>query len=183
MMQSAETIGSGVFDQKIYDQLRKAMSDSKSTGVGYLEFSKVKKTFDNKGMSEQDKYTTAFQTMQAMAEGVTKDSVLATVDRYLGVLDNEASDFNAGMAEQTMAKVGTATAKAKQCDAAIADKQAQITKLQDEMRALQEQSANANIEAQAQQVKIDTVSKNFKATLDSLRGIIVTDKSNIQKYL
>jgi hypothetical protein len=80
-----------------------------------------------------------------------------------------------------MAKVGTATAKAKQCDAAIADKQAQITKLQDEMRVLQEQSANAK--AQTQQMKIDTVSKNFKATLDSLRNGIMTDKSNIQKYL
>jgi peptidoglycan hydrolase CwlO-like protein len=62
-------------------------------------------------------------------------------------------------------------------------KQEQIVKLQNEMSALQGEIGALNAEAQQIQSKIESTARNFKVSLEILKGQINLDKQNITTFI
>lgn len=174
----------GVFDQKFYDNFLQIIEANNMPGIDYCEFSKSKKANDAiTGMAEPMKFQAAFQALKANNPNLTKERLLETADFYIGKLNEEEQNFQHEMQSEVEAQVVYRQNQATQKQNEISQKQEQIAKLQSEIATLNNDIATLNSEAQQAQLKIDATAKNFKVSLEVLKGQIAMDKQSIQNFI
>jgi peptidoglycan hydrolase CwlO-like protein len=176
----------GVFDEKFYNSFLQVIEANNIDGMDYFEFSRAKKANDaTPGFTEPMKYQTAFNTLKTFSSTpvLTKEHLIKTADFYLTKLAEEEKEFTNEMQHEVEAEVNSRLAQAKLKQDEITKKQEEIAKLQAEMGQLQGEISSLNVEAQQVQAKIDSTAKNFKVSLDVLRGQIELDKQNINAYI
>jgi hypothetical protein len=176
----------GVFDEKFYNGFLKVIEAHNVEGLDYFEFSRAKQANDAiAGVTEPMKYQMAFNTLKTMPStpAVSKERLLQTADFYIEKLGQEEASFNEEMKHEVEAQVTARLNKAKHKQDEIAKKQQQIIELQNEMSALQGEIGTLNMEAQQAQGNIDATAKNFKVSLEVLKGQINLDKQNINTYI
>lgn len=173
----------GVYDEKFYNSFLKIIEDNNIDGIDYYEFSKAKKANDGiPGFTEQMKYQAAYSSLKANSN-LTKDTLLQTADFYIGKLNDEETSFNAEMQHEIDSQVGSRLKEATAKQDEIVAKQEQILKLQSEMSTLQGEIGALNNEAQQIQAKIESTARNFKVSLEILKGQINLDKQNITTFI
>lgn len=173
----------GVYDEKFYNNFLKIIEDNNIDGIDYYEFSKAKKANDGiQGFTEQMKYQAAYSSLKANSN-LTKATLLDTADFYIGKLNDEETSFNAEMQHEIESEVGLRLNQASSKQSEIVSKQEQIVKLQNEMSALQGEIGALNSEAQQIQSKIESTARNFKVSLEILKGQINLDKQNITTFI
>jgi len=172
----------GMFDEKFYNSFLKIIEENNVEGIDYFEFSKALKALTNTGMQDPLKYQAAFGSLKANSN-LTKDTLLKTADFYIEKLNTEETEFNNEMKHEIEVQVGNRLNQAKIKQDEIAKKQEQILQLQAEMGALQGEIGTLNMEAQQTQAKIEATAKNFKVSLEVLKGQITLDKQNINTYI
>ena len=173
----------GVYDEKFYNSFLKIIEDNNIDGIDYYEFSKAKKANDGiPGFTEQMKYQAAYSSLKANSN-LTKDTLLQTADFYIGKLNDEETSFNTEMQHEIDSEVGSRLKEATAKQDEIVAKQEQIVKLQSEMSALQGEIGSLNNEAQQIQAKIESTARNFKVSLEILKGQINLDKQNITTFI
>jgi hypothetical protein len=176
----------GVFDEKFYNHFLKVIETNNIEGLDYFEFSRAKKANDSiAGVTEPQKYQMAFNTLKTMPSipEISKQRLLETADFYVEKLNQEEIEFNEEMKREIEAQVTARLNKAKNKQDEIAKKQQQIIELQNEMSALQAEIGGLNMEAQQAQGNIDSTAKNFKVSLEVVKGQINLDKQNINTYI
>lgn len=174
----------GVFDQKIYDSFLKVIEKNNIEGIDYYEFSKAKKANDSiPGFTDQMKFQSAFHTLRANYPTLTKQILNETANFYIEKLDEEEKSFNEEMQSEIASQITTRLNQAKGKQDEIAEKNEQIQKLQAEMTQLNGEIGALNVEAQNTQLNIDNTAKNFKVSLEVLKGQINQDKANIQQFI
>ncbi len=173
----------GTFDEKFYNSFLHVLENNNIEGVDYLEFSKAKKAMDNiPGMAEAVKYQSTYASLKANST-ITKEQLLKTADFYIEKLENEGKEFDVEMQNEISAQVHARNEQSKSKEAEIVKKQEDIAKLQNEINVLNAEIGQSNVEAQQFQAKIDSTAKNFKITLEAVKGQINLDKQNIQTYI
>lgn len=183
---SAFPNANGVFDEKFYNSFLKVIEANNIDGIDYFEFARAKKANDSiPGFTEPMKYQTAFNTLKTLSSTpeVTKDHLIKTADFYLEKLNHEETEFVKEMKHEVEVQVDSRLNKAKAKQEEIVKKQEEINKLQIEMGTLQGEIGTLNVEAQQIQIQIDSTAKNFKVSLEVLKGQINTDKQNINNYI
>lgn len=172
----------GMFDEKFYNSFLQILETNNIEGMDYFEFSKVLKSLSNTGMADPLKYQAAFSSLQANSD-LTKQRLVETADFYIEKLDQEEKSFSSEMKNEVDAQVGSRLSQAKSKQDEISKNQEIINKLQTEMGVLQGEIGSLNMEAQQAQAKIDSTAKNFKVSLEVLKGQINLDKQNINTYI
>lgn len=172
----------GMFDEKFYNSFLQILEANNIDGMDYFEFSKVLKSLSNTGMADPLRYQAAFSSLQANSN-LTKQKLIETADFYIEKLDQEEKSFGAEMQNEVDAQVNSRLYQAKSKQDEISKKQEEINKLQNEMGTLQGEIGSLNMEAQQTQAKIEATAKNFKVSLDVLKGQINLDKQNINTYI
>jgi peptidoglycan hydrolase CwlO-like protein len=168
--------GTGVFDEKIYNQLKDAILAGDTGKIDYLKFSQAKKEMDKiPNMIEAVKYQMTFSSLHVASSALTKDFLLKSADGYLSILDKEQTDFD-GAVQHTTTQINDLNAQASEKNEEILKKQEEISNLQAEILELQNNVGSM-------QQKVDSAIKNYKATMDVVRNEINQDKSNIQTYV
>ena len=174
----------GVFDQKFYDSFLKIIEDNNIEGIDYCEFAKAKKANDNIiGLQDAVKFQMAFNTLKANSPTLTKDRILDTANFYIEKLDEEEKNFNAEMQNEINAEVNSKLSQAKSKQEYIVKKQEQIAQLQAEIGQLNNDIGTLSTDAQTTQVKIENTAKNFKVSLEIVKGQINQDKISIQQLI
>lgn len=173
---------SGMFDQKFYDSFLQVIENNNVEGIDYFEFSKALQALSASGLAEPMRYQAAFSSLKANSN-LTKDTLIKTADFYLDKLTQEETEFNAEMEHEVEVQVSSRMNQAKDKQDEIAAKQQEILKLQADMNTLQGEIGALNMEAQQIQGKIESTAKNFKVSLDVLRGQINLDKQNINTFI
>lgn len=119
------------FRKHFYDLL----GESNLPGPDYLEFVEAKNKLAPNVNVESICYQTAFSILQGI--GLTKDKIISSAQVYLGIIDKEVEGFNATFQNTYKAQVDDN-------NSAIAQKQQQIAKLNQEIQDLQDKVAKGN---------------------------------------
>lgn len=111
------------------------MKESNLPGPDYYEFVDAKNKLAPNVQVDSICYQTAFSVLQGM--GLTKDKILSSAQTYIGIVDRELDGFNATFQNTYKAQVDDN-------NAAIAQKQQQIAKINQEIQDLQDKVAKGN---------------------------------------
>jgi len=178
----------GVFDSNFYNELQVILDKNNLEGYDYLEFAKIRKRQETiPNLSEPQKYQMAYESIQAMAQvsnqNVAKEHFVTTADHYIDVLNKEEVEFNTEMAKEMTNQVQSRLNSAQEKQQTIVSKTEQIAKLNAEIAELNMSINQDTIEAQQMKDKIEATGKNFKVTIDIVKGEIERDKLNINTYI
>lgn len=167
--------GDGVFDQKFYDFFQGIIKENNIPGIDYFEYREALKKM--KALPENSAFQMAFDNFQIIDATLTKETILASIDHYDGLLANEEKDFEAEMASETEREVNSRRIKATSMQTENKDILQQIQNLQEKISHNQEEAIKLNGEAAQAEVKIGQTGKNFTKTLANVRAQLDTDKT------
>jgi predicted RNase H-like nuclease (RuvC/YqgF family) len=167
--------GDGVFDQKFYDFFQGIIKDNNIPGIDYFEYREALKKM--KALPENSAFQMAFDNFKIIDGNLTKETILASIDHYDGLLASEEKDFDAEMIAETEREVTARRQKATDLQTENKDILQQITNLQEKISHNQEEAINLNNEAALAEVKIGQTGKNFTKTLTHVRTQLDTDKT------
>jgi uncharacterized protein YoxC len=175
----------GVFNQGMYEHLRKTLAENNMPGIDYWEFQEAKNDMNGQtGMTEQSKYVSAFIALKAASGSkITKDSLLQAADFYIGIVDKEVQEFKEESAASRGQKVDALMEDSKQKEASINEKIQLINKLNEEIAKLRTEVSTLQNEAQNNAIKIDNAINSFVTTAEAVKKQINDDKMNINAFI
>jgi uncharacterized Zn finger protein len=133
-------------------------------------------------MGEPIKYQSAFATMKATGN-LTKEILLKTVDEYSAILDREQIEFESAMKDAVSKTVQVNLDKIAAKESDVQKKINEIAALNTEIENLRVEMNTLQMEATANQTKIDNATRNFVTTVNVVRNEIATDKTNITNFI
>lgn len=175
----------GVFNQGMYEHLRKTLAENNMPGIDYWEFQEAKNDMNGQtNMTEQSKYVSAFIALKAASGSkITKDSLLQAADFYIGIVDKEVQEFKEESAASRNQKVDALMEESKQKETSINEKIQLINKLNEEIAKLRTEVSALQNEAQNNAVKIDNAINSFVTTAEAVKKQINDDKMNINAFI
>jgi uncharacterized protein YoxC len=175
----------GVFNQGMYEHLRKTLAENNMPGIDYWEFQEAKNDMNGQtGMTEQSKYVSAFIALKAASGSkITKDSLLQAADFYIGIVDKEVQEFKEESAASRGQKVDALMEDSKQKEVSINEKIQLINKLNEEIAKLRTEVSTLQNEAQNNAIKIDNAINSFVTTAEAVKKQINDDKMNINAFI
>lgn len=168
-------------DQRIFDSLQMALSNSNMEGYDYMEFKNAIQSLAGIIPDEAMRFKSAFATVAPM--GVTVQKLMESAKYYKNVLLQEQDKFNQALSNQIDTSVG---AKQKQSDdlkVMMQKKTEEIQRLTQEIEAHQQEIGQ--LEAQIGEVvlKLEATKNNFDYTLHTVVNQMDTDLVSMEKHL
>jgi len=177
----AAVASAGKSDDTIAKTLADALEKANLPGFDYFEYAKMLDALKAGIPVEQTLYQTAFTSGSVM--GANKKTLVDSATQYIAVLNKEAEKFAVSVRQSTKDTVTGKEEQVRAIDASIAEKNAQIQKLTEEINALSaEKNSIANTIAE-NRIKIEKVQNDFAATLQVFLGRIKGDLEKIEKYV
>jgi hypothetical protein len=169
--------GDGVFDQKFFDFFQGIIKENNIPGIDYFEYREALKKM--KALPENSAFQMAFDNFKIIDNNLSKETILASIDHYDGLLAKEETDFEAEMAGETQNEVVARRQKATDLQTSNKDILQKIQNLQEQISHNQEEAIKLNNEAALAEVKIGQTAKNFTKTLTHVRIALSTDKTKV----
>jgi hypothetical protein len=165
----------GVIDNKFVDQLTGIIEQNNISGQDYFEFKQAIENMKSMaGMSDAQKFQTIYAVLSL--QGCTKTVLVSSLDKYVGLIQAEKTNFNKEMETQYQSRV---TAKLAEAESAKKEMET-ITK---RMTELNTKILNVTQEAGAEEQKIRATEANFMASADVIISEMLSDKNKINEYL
>jgi len=171
----------GQVNDEILDKLFKAIEDNNQAGFDYLEYRKALKTLASLPMDETVKFQSAFATASTM--GVTLENLLASIEFYKKVLQNEEDLFKKTTKEQYATKVELKIKEKGKLTQAIKDKSLQIQKLTEEIRKHQSEMEEIAKFIESADLMIKETTANFDKSIQFLRSQFEQDAAKLKQYI
>ena len=168
-------------DKKSTMALLKAMVKSHNTGFDYLKFRQSIKSLREMDIEESISFKSAYTTASTL--GLTKLKLLASANRYLGVLQNESESFTNALKSQIDKNVNSRESMISQLEARITENKTKIAQLEKEIVAYQEKIDNVDGDIASAQTKIDSTKERFRNSYLTISDIIKKDIELINLYL
>jgi len=168
-------------DEKSTTALLKAMIKSHNTGFDYLKFKQSIKSLREMDIEESVSFKSAFTTASTL--GLTKAKLVASANRYLGVLQSESESFTEALKSQIDKNVNSRESMISQLEDRIKENKAKIEQLEKEIVAYQTKIDNVDGDIETAQVKIDTTKERFRNSYLTISDIIKKDIELINLYL
>lgn len=171
----------GSVDAAIVEKLLAAIENNNLDGFDYLEFKKALKALEKIPMDEATKYRSTYAAASTM--GATLDSLLETINHYIGVLDTENSTFTKAFEGQLVAKIGNKEKEITQFEAVVNEKSEKIKQLTNEITKHQNQIEELKKLIADSSHKITKTQNDFKISYLHLRTQIEQDAQKIKEYI
>lgn len=168
-------------DEKSTMALLRALVGSHNSGFDYLKFKQSIKSLSSMNMDEGTSFKSAFATATTM--GLTKKKLVASANRYLGVLQNESESFTDALKSQIDKNVNSRESMIAQLEERIAENKAKIADLEKEIQLFQNKIDNVDNDIEAAQSKIDGTKEKFRNSYVTITDIIKKDIELIELYL
>jgi hypothetical protein len=162
----------GEFDEKIYENLSEAIDKNNLPGNDFWEFSQSLNSDSIKVMTvdEKTKFNMVFATLKSAAGGMTKETLVKSVQHYIDVVNKEKEIFLSEMADATEAKVNTNVRESDNLSALVQKKTEQIQKLQEEIVEITGQITTLNGAAEESKYIIAKKQADFEVTVGQMIG-------------
>jgi chromosome segregation ATPase len=168
-------------DDRSLDFLAQALERSNLDGFDYYELRRAVHQLMATQMDEATAYKSAFTTAATL--GVTKEKLLETAAYYRDLLDKEKIQFAEALDNQNQSKVANKEAEVKRLRDQIERHKADIARLQDEMGGYLNQIEAAEAQVKAESEKLAKAKSAFEHTHTSVLLHIDRDVENMHKYL
>ena len=168
-------------DEKSTMALLRALVGSHNSGFDYLKFKQSVKSLGAMNMDEGTSYKSAFTTATTM--GLTKKKLLASANRYLGVLQGESETFTDALRAQIDKNVNSRESMIAQLEERISENKAKISELEREIQLYQTKIDNVDTDIEAAQTKIDGTKEKFRNSYVTITDILKKDIELIDLYL
>ena len=168
-------------DDKSTMALLKAMVKSHDTGFDYLKFRQSIKSLREMDVEESMSFKSAYSTATTL--GLTKQKLLASANRYLGVLQNESEIFTEALKSQIDKNVNSRESMISQLEDRIKENKAKIVDLEREIEVYQKKIDNVDADIESSQLKIDSTKERFRNSYVTITDIIKKDIELINLYL
>jgi hypothetical protein len=178
---AAQANTSGSVSSKFVEILASALEKNNQEGFDYFEFRQALINLGKMSMDEPTRYKSAFAMAQTM--GVTPAKLIDSAQFYLNILSNEQTRFNEAHSLQRDKLIGNREEEAKNLDALIQQKTAQIQQLTQEIAEHQKQSEKIRKDVSDATIKIENTKADFEATFSSVVGQLKADVAKIQEHL
>jgi len=174
-------LAGGAVNEQIARSLSAALEEANIEGFDYFEYAKTIDALRPTIPSEMTLFQTAFATGTVM--GATKKKLLDSADVYMRALELKEREFKEEVRSRTNDTVLQREKEAQDIDTTIAQKNAEIQKITNEINQLAERKNRLVSEIAENRSKIEKVNADFASTLAAFTGKIRADKERIDKYI
>lgn len=161
--------------------LANAMDSGNMEGYDYLEFRQAIRSLSQIESDEQKRFVTAYTLAKTM--GAEKMALKKSAGRYLDILKEEESKFNASLQHQIDSKLNTRTTQIQQLEQKSKEKLAQIEKLKEEIKSIEQKLKDVRLEMEESSRKVESVRMSFHSAYELIVNEIRTDIEKIDNYL
>jgi hypothetical protein len=161
-------------DEGISKTLQQSLQENKLSGFDYLKFIASTEEMKVYGTPEEARYKMAFSAAKQL--GVDKNALIQSAQHYLDVLKQDETAFESEFVQPELKKV-----KAKETK--IADLEARLTSLQEEIARAKENHDSLVGEVQENKANVDSQRESFQITLKSFVDNIEANITKITQYL
>jgi len=168
-------------DEKSTNALLKAMVSIHSSEFEYLKFKQSVKTLKSMAMDDSTSYKSSFATASTM--GLTKEKLLVSAKRYLGVLESESESFTDALKAQISKNVNSRESMISQLETRISENERKIEEMQKEIEIYKGKIDTVDSDIETAQAKIDQTKERFRNSYVTITDIIKKDINDINLYL
>lgn len=130
-----------------------------------------------------DERTLYSKALNVLAKkGITTVQVVGDYDKCIGVLEENAREFEANCKSQKESRIGTRLKAIETYNATIAAKQQQLLQLQQEISDLQQKSNTDQASIAGEQAKIDQVQERFTLAYRAIRSEVEAQRTKVSTY-
>lgn len=164
----------GVADEKFVEMLWSVISQNNIPGQDYFEFKQAIDAMASLPIDEKSKFLTTYTIFQS--QGCKKETLLASIDKYIGMIQKEKASFEAEFESQRNEKVNSKMAQVEEAKKKVEELNKQIMEANNFILA-------ASQEAQQEEMKLQMTAANFSKSAEKVLGIFQTDKDKINNYI
>jgi len=164
----------GVVDEKFLEMLWSVISQNNIPGQDYFEFKQAVDSMASLPIDERSKFLTTFSIFQS--QGCKKDTLLSSVNQYMGVIKSELASFNSEFASQREQKVASKLRSVEEAKQKVADLNTKIVELNNFILT-ETQTANQ------EEMQLKMTAGNFEKSADKVLEILESDKQKINQYI
>ncbi len=176
-----KTIEKPVIDNAILDRLLQALEENNQSGFDYLEYRRSLKSLQALPMEEAIKFQSAFATASTM--DVTLEKLLASIEFYKKVLQNEHDNFLKASKEQYNINVDSRIKEKESINKQIVEKSQQIQRLTEEIRAHQATLDELSRSIDTADNKIKGTTANFEIAMQVILSQMDEDAAKLKQYI
>lgn len=181
---SPSSTSDGIFDQKFNEAFQALIAENNIPGIDYFEF---RQALDNMssvaGMNEASSFQAVFSTLKFGDPNLDKNKLISSIDHYDAVLVKEEQEFNTALQSKMTEEV---TSRKERADALMRENEEfvlEIQRINEKMSKNQIDSIQLKSEAAVEEANLNQKSKNFAATMASVRTKLAEDKQKISTII
>jgi hypothetical protein len=164
--------------QKYFDQL---MDKANLPGPDYYEFFKMMETLEAHIPDEKARFAATFASLSI--QGLTKDKLIATANKYREIMENDRSNFEIALNNKFNVEVGRRQQEIVSFEKKIQHNADMIQKLTKEITDLQIQIGKLKTEMTEEENKLSLNKSGYMVSCAAVIGKISSDIQKIQTTL
>lgn len=169
-------------DQKSVQALLSALiKNHDSNKFDYLKFKESVHSLKKMNMDESTSYKSAFATASTM--GLTKESLIKSVEKYKYTLDQERENFAKALLNQREIKIDGRKSEVQDLEQKIKDNRLKIKELEREIEIIQNRIDTVDQDVDQANTVLEGTKEKFLSVYNSISEVINTDIQSISKYL
>ncbi len=167
--------------EKFINRLLGALESNNLEGFDYLEYKQSVQNLGNVDMDESTRFKSALAMAKTM--GATPQKLISSANHYLKVLGTEESKFLEAFKNQQNRQVSTQNKEVKRLEDGIAQRKAQIKKLQAEIEAGEKALKGKKGTIDQANVKVQATKDGFYHAYHIVTQQIAADLEKMKQYL
>jgi len=169
-------------DQKSVQALLSALMKNHDTNkFDYLKFKESVSSLEKIVSDESTSYKSAFATASTM--GLTKESLLKSVERYKYTLDQERENFAKALLNQRKIKIDGRKSEVQELEQKIKDNRLKIKELEREIDIFQNRIDTVDQDVELANTLLEGTKEKFLNVYNTISDVINSDIQSISKYL
>jgi hypothetical protein len=174
-------IYSGSINSEMAEMLANAIKEADQDGFDYLEFSESLANDAFKVLPEQSKFAAVFAV--AKASGLTVPKLIASVEHYQSVLNNQKQQFDAHVQQRIADELSVRENKKALNEKSIYEAQQKIVELTQSITMLQQENIQLTSEISQEDLNIKNTVSSFESTFNVVYTKLEDDKTKIKTYI
>jgi chromosome segregation ATPase len=166
---------------KSNNSLLKAIKDNYQTNFDYVKFKQAVLQMEQLGQDESMAIQSAFSAARTL--GIDKDILLSSINHYATAIKKERDKFAEAYGVQLEKKVNAKDKEQETALQQIADREAKIQKLQEEIVILKTKIDGLKVARDENFNKVEEAKTNFLSAYNHIQSIIDKDLSIVSEVL
>jgi len=178
-MASTNTVVSESPNEEMVSQIWEVIIEKNLPGPDYLELRNNASALEGLPLSEEQKLEAAFKVLKKSYPNLTKDTIVRSIDTYIGIVNDEHKSGLAQCKELRAKQVGEMETRVKQLKETASDMMKQIEDLKKRYEETMTSVNGMEHQILTTSQEIDARERAFTASIDSAISVLSSDKTKV----